>query len=666
MKFSLQNWPCTMVKNRGLGIAAAVALLCCPGYHRALAEGAATDGLGNIDHIIIIYQENWSFDGLYGSFPGANGLGDASHPSLDQKDRLTDRSLSTELGINNYNNASRTTPLQNTPPQPLNGSNAIDGRFPSNLYTLLPFQLATYVDPTMMTGDIVHRYWQEQLQINDGKNNYFITWSDNPGLVMSHYDATNLPEGLLAQQYTISDKFHHSAFGGSFLNHQFLIAAQAPVYPNAGGVNSGAIANLDLNGKLTLNALGKIAHDGSITPTSIDVAAGLSQSDISFTEPRVHFDKNYVVNTTFSVNLAPNFVPFPSGTPPVSLLPTLNDTHPNDANYTPTIGDRLDDAGVSWKWYSGGWNEALDSSPSNPTHYGMAGNTVDPLFQWHHQPFAYFTRYAPFVSVAVYNQCPPCYPGGLNPYSAARLQDEENFFTDVQNNNLPSVSFVKALGPNNEHPGYASLQMGQDHVAALVQAVQNQPDLWAHTAIFVTYDEHGGRWDHVRPHERDIWGPGVRVPCIVISPFAPMGYVDSVPRDTSSLLATIEDRFHLAPLNDRDGRAHSYKTLFNNLNIARYPFRYDSANNRITQDVMLTNLGRTAVDGPIQLVLNNLSSGSKLLNASGETTDKTPYIVLNNKHLRPNSSIKVTLAFSLPESGGITYSPLAAPDSGSR
>jgi phospholipase C len=72
--------------------------------------------------------------------------------------------------------------------------------------TLLPYNAADYVAPTALTGDIVHRYWQEQLQIDHGKNDMFVTWSDNPGLVMSHFDATPMPEGLLAQQYVMCDK----------------------------------------------------------------------------------------------------------------------------------------------------------------------------------------------------------------------------------------------------------------------------------------------------------------------------------------------------------------------------------------------------------------------------------------------------------------------------
>ena len=90
-----------------------------------------------------------------------------------------------------------------------------------------------------------------------------------------------------------------------------------------------------------------------------------------------------------------------------------------------------------------------------------------------------------------------------NARSAAHLQDENNFFADVTNNTLPSVCFIKPLGPDNEHPGYASLLQGQLHVSNIVAAVQSNPALWAHTAIIVTYDEHGGRWDHVTPPTRE-------------------------------------------------------------------------------------------------------------------------------------------------------------------
>src|SRR5262249_55709951 len=100
--------------------------------------------------------------------------------------------------------------------------------------------------------------------------------------------------------------------------------------------------------------------------------------------------------------------------------------------------------------------------------------------------------------------------GARNPVSAAHLQDENKFFADLRNESLPSVVFIKPLGPNNEHPGYASLLEGQQHVADIVNAVKKS-DYWEKSLIIVTYDEHGGRWDHVTPPASQ-WRLGRRFP----------------------------------------------------------------------------------------------------------------------------------------------------------
>src|SRR5262249_1965048 len=176
-------------------------------------------------------------------------------------------------------------------------------------------------------GDLVHRFWHEQLQIDGGAMDWFVTWSDNPGLTMSYFDATSMPEGVLAQKYTMADNFFHAAFGGSFLNHQFLVAAAAPVYPNA---PASMQATLATDGQLLIDSkTGKIVHDGNITPIG----------GVSFTVPTETFDKNYAVNTIFSANLIPTT--FTSAAS--ALLPSLNDSDPSDATrpFTPTIGDRL-------------------------------------------------------------------------------------------------------------------------------------------------------------------------------------------------------------------------------------------------------------------------------------------------------------------------------------
>jgi len=493
----------------------------------SFAEGHSDSKLSKIKHIVVIYQENWSFDSLYPFFPGANGIANSSPASLNQ----TGRHDETFVPGTTFPLVSGSAVLT-TPPQPLNAGK-IDTRFTAGLNTLLPFNVVDPANSTLgpndVTGDIVHRYWQEQSQIDGGAMDWFAAWSDNPGLTMSYFDATSLPEGLLAQKYTMADNYFHSAFGGSFLNHQFLISAAAPVYPNAPVGNQ---AVLDTDGQLLVDPVsGKIVHDGNVTPIGGQ----------SFTVPGTLFDNTYAVNTIFSANLIPVF----SAAGP-ALLPSLNDSNPNDATrpYHPTIGDRLSAAKVSWKWYSGGWDNALASTASNPANNGvpLAGGPVDPLFQWHHQPFAFYDNYAPWVN------------GVRNPVSAAHLQDENNFFSDLKNERLPKVSFIKALGPDNEHPGYAGLLQGQQHVADLVNAVKNS-DYWEDTLIVVTYDEHGGRWDHVAPPVTGIWGDGSRVPAILIGPLAKRHFVDHTQYDTSSILKTIEVRWGLPPLTDLDANA---------------------------------------------------------------------------------------------------------------
>jgi acid phosphatase len=114
------------------------------------------------------------------------------------------------------------------------------------------------------------------------------------------------------------------------------------------------------------------------------------------------------------------------------------------------------------------------------------------------------------------------------------------------------VSFIKPAGANNEHPGYTNVVRGQQHVADIVSTVRNS-NIWNTCAIIITYDENGGRWDHVVPPVRaDGWGTGTRVPAIIISPLARRGYVDHTEFETVSILKFLGSRFNLAPLSARD------------------------------------------------------------------------------------------------------------------
>lgn len=165
------------------------------------------------------------------------------------------------------------------------------------------------------------------------------------------------------------------------------------------------------------------------------------------------------------------------------------------------------------------------------------------LFQFHHHPIASCARYAP------------------GPPGRGHLKDEADVFRDLATGSFPAVAFVQPIGDDNEPPGYATVAAGQPHVATLVKAVQASP-IWPHTVNSVTDDDHGGRWDHVPPPMIDCWGPGLRVPPGLISPFAKPGFVDHTPYETVSILTFIETRWGLPPLGARDRPAADLTLAF--------------------------------------------------------------------------------------------------------
>ena len=466
-----------------------------------------------INHIVVIYQENWSFDAQYGKFPGANGIANATSSTIDQ--------VYCNSGTTAYT-ALTALPAAYLSAPSANGcswsatqaGSEVDTRIPAGL-PVQQYNLASYAPVSSLTGDIIHRFWHQQLQIDNGvleapangpyAMDKYVTWSDNQGQVFSAYDSTNLPEGQLAQQYTLADNFYHSAYGGSYLNHQWLVCACTPVWNQA-------LPTSTTTALSSWDPASKSLNDGFLTNMPIATPAQL---------PAGTGGPIYTINTMYTVNS-----PHPSTTKPDQLA----------SGYTEkTIGDSLTDAtpSITWKWYSGGWNNALAGSP-------------DATFQFHHQPFNYYARWGTDGSAA----------------KAAHLQDEANFYSDVASGSLPSVSFIKALGVNNEHPGYADLIDGQNHVANLISTIQSSP-YWKDTAIIVTYDEFGGHWDHVSPPATvDGWGPGSRVPAIIISPYARRHYIDHTPLETVSILKFIETRFNLAPLTSRDAAAGNLLTAF--------------------------------------------------------------------------------------------------------
>jgi phospholipase C len=121
------------------------------------------------------------------------------------------------------------------------------------------------------------------------------------------------------------------------------------------------------------------------------------------------------------------------------------------------------------------------------------------------------------------------------------IQSLDAYFHAAQTGTLPAVSWVTPSGPNSEHPP-ASVHQGQAFVTAVINAAMKSPD-WNSTAIFLSWDDWGGFYDHAVPPQVDQNGYGVRVPGIVISPYARQGYIDHQVLSSDAYLKFIEDDF---------------------------------------------------------------------------------------------------------------------------
>ncbi|HXC80830.1 MAG TPA: alkaline phosphatase family protein [Trebonia sp.] len=151
-------------------------------------------------------------------------------------------------------------------------------------------------------------------------------------------------------------------------------------------------------------------------------------------------------------------------------------------------------------------------------------------------------------------------------------QSMAQFSTDCANNTLAQVSFITEAPPYDEHP-VANIQTGMQMIQSIITAVQQSP-AWASTAVLLTYDEAGGFFDHVAPPQLDAYGPGIRVPMLIVSPYAKAGYVDTTVSDHSSVLKFIESTFGLPTLASMNHQFDtSTPTINNSANGAPFPPR---------------------------------------------------------------------------------------------
>ncbi len=466
--------------------------------------------------VVVIYAENRSFNNLFADFPGLekplSALSAADYQQRDRDGSVLPALPQTWGGV-----------LQ-AGPQSVDGVTYPSAvQFQENLPNA-PFALkgpnAEDLPLSLVTRDLWHVFYQNQMQINGGKNDGFVAWGDSGGLVMGHYAQSRYSLRLwdVAREFVLCDNFFQGAFGGSFLNHQYLISATAPTYPDAAqSVAKAQIATLqsDDPGDARLKPL-------DTSPAS--AMAGPPQFGPSALTP-----DGYAVNT-----LAPPYWPTwirdpqnPDYSKPDLPNVLVPQTHEH-------IGDKLSKKNIDWAWYAGAWQATLDQFKDS------GGIPKIPNFQYHHQPFNYFKQQGPEHRA---ERDKRLRDGGLGDEASTN-----RFFADAQAGKLPAVTFYKPQGNLNMHAGYADVASGDRHIVRALKVLQESPQ-WNNMVVVVTVDENGGWWDHVAPPKGDRWGPGTRVPALVVSPFARRGTVDHTVYDTASILRLITRVFELETLD---------------------------------------------------------------------------------------------------------------------
>src|SRR5699024_2937028 len=262
-------------------------------------------------------------------------------------------------------------------------------------------------------------------QINGGRNDGFVAWGNHGALPMGHYatNASNFGLWRLARENTLLDNFYMGAFGGSFLNHQYLVTAQPPIYPNAD--RSPAKRRIAVLEDGPAGYKLKLADD---SPASAMDGAPKFASHASLT-PDFH-----AVNT-----FGPPYQPSWSTDPDHPQLADLSSSSILPPQDHLTIGDALSAKGVDWAWYSGGWQMALDGKGDQ----GISAKfPISPNFQAHHQPLNYFRQFAPGTAAR---------KAHLRDGGTGSDASTNRFLADIDAGRLPAVSFYKPQGNLNMH-----------------------------------------------------------------------------------------------------------------------------------------------------------------------------------------------------------------------
>ena len=335
----------------------------------------------------------------------------------------------------------------------------------------------------------------------------------------------------LADQYSMSDNFHQSVMGGTGANHVMLGTGDAIFWSNGNGTPTtppSHIANpnpqpgSDDQYTVDINFDGNFAKCADATQPGIRPIRDYLESLPYSPDPNCQPNHYYMVN-----NDNPGFLP--DGTVDTAGAASGGSVPPSNVR---TIGEALNEKGVSWAYYGGAYDAAveLQHNPSSTDPTVLIGKA-----------------YCNICNFESYNNAIM----GNTTQRAEHIKDTTDFFASIADGSLPSVSFVKPDGLLDGHPASSKEDLFEGMVKKVVDALKANPELFASTALMITMDEGGGFYDSGYIQPLDFFGDGPRIPLIVVSPFTLGGHVGHTYTDHVSILKFIEANWDLKPLTDR-------------------------------------------------------------------------------------------------------------------
>ena len=362
----------------------------------------------------------------------------------------------------------------------------------------------------------------------------------------------------LADSYAMSDNFHQSVNGGTGANHIMLGHGDAIWYSDgkghaltpphkqevaAGTANAGVVDEVENpNPESGTNNWYKEDGYGGGSYGSASYGGGSYSNCADPTQPGVSSVVTYLQTLPHPIDphcevghyyLLNNYNPgyFGNGKNAATDTSPDNTVFTIPPSSTPSIGDSLLAANISWKYYGDQWNNYVPDPYQ--LNYGAIGAKSDEYCTICN-PFQYDTSIMANEKIRT-----------------AHIQDTANLYADIKNGTLPAVSFVKPSGLVDGHPSSSKLDLFEGFSKKIVDAVKANPDLWKDTAILITFDEGGGYYDSGYVQPLDFFGDGTRIPLLVVSPYTKAGHISHNYSDHVSILKFIERNWGLKPVSDR-------------------------------------------------------------------------------------------------------------------